>query len=281
MVGERKALERQDVAAALADGPFAAALARGAPLIIVAGSPATVLFATPAALELLAADSCETLETALISAQSPGARRLRRLAETLPIGGAPRRELLRFYSSGAPLSLTLVSARLLGPEGEPWAAISTPLVADEPQATPRQPAPSPPPPAEKFEPPPLDGPVRFLWMLDAEGRFGAIDSALVERLGPNAPRPGETLAELSARARLGSDWMEAVAAQRTFSALHLAWPEPGPRARIVRISGSPAFDRHRAFAGFRGFGVFTGEAVEAPPPPPAPRSRESAAARPA
>jgi hypothetical protein len=117
MVGERKALERQEVAAALAGGPFAAALERGAPLVIAAGSPAAVVFATPAALELMQAGSCQALEAALFSAQSPGARRLRRLAETLPIGGAPRRELLRFYSRGAPLSLTLISARLLGPEG--------------------------------------------------------------------------------------------------------------------------------------------------------------------
>ena len=57
----------------------------------------------------------------------------------------------------------------------------------------------------------------------------------------------------------------------------LAWPEPGPRARIVRISGSPEFDRHRGFAGFRGFGVFTGEAAAAPPPPPAPEVEKAPA----
>jgi len=265
MVGEAKPMAEEEVAAALASGPFAAAWARGAPVVVAVGSPPRASFATPAALALVGVGALADLDAALLAAESPGARRLRRLAEVLTPGGAPRLESLRFYSHGSPLALSLLSARVASPGGAVWLVMAAPFAAAVAESKPED-AGEPAPPAG-FSPPPLDGPVRFLWSLDAAGRFVAPDPALARRLGPNAPEPEETLAALSARLGLGSAWIEAVAARATFSGLRLAWREPGDaRARMIKLSGSPAFDRERAYAGFRGFGVFTGEAVAIEPP---------------
>jgi PAS domain S-box-containing protein len=175
-------------------------------------------------------------------------------------------EQLRFYGAGAPVSLGLFAGRVQGRSGEPWLvlAASAPahcVVAEPPSAlAPPEPEPSPEP---QFVPPPLDGPVRFLWSLDAEGRFRNADPALIRRLGANAPNPGETLAALVARAGLDASWIEAVSARRTFSGLRLEWPESwAARARVAKLSGAPQWDRARAYTGFQGFGVFTGEGVE-------------------
>ena len=200
-------------------------------------------------------------------------------------------EQLRFFSGRSPLLLGLLCARVAGPNGSSF------LVAAAPPSAPVE------APRSGFEvegksladdtaasslaPPPLDGPVRFLWNLSPEGRFGPADPALSARLEWNAPLAGKSAEALCARLGIdrGGAFIQALAARRTFSALRLDWPEPGlARARVALMSGAPQFDRERKFAGFRGFGVFTGESVpidarpsrssapaaqsEEPPPPP-------------
>ena len=175
MIAEANTFAAKEVAAALAGGTFAAALAEGAPLMIVAGEPPHLRFASPAALALIGARSLEALEAALLSAESPGARRIRRLAVILPLGGAPRIERLRFYVNGAALPLGLVAAKTAGADGAPWLVISTPAVgkaeASQMVGKPEVEAP------KGFVAPPLDGPVRFLWALDTENKFVASDPA--------------------------------------------------------------------------------------------------------
>jgi PAS domain S-box-containing protein len=259
-----------EVAAALAGGPFRGAFATGAPLVVVAGAPAKARFATLAALELFETPTLEALNGLLIAAESPGARRLRRLAALGGGRSAPRLEQLRFYGPGAPISLGLFAARIEGQGGEPWlvlAASTKPEPAVAPPSHEEAPALAPEaesPPAEAaFVAPPLDGPVRFLWSLDAEGRFLNADPALTARLGANAPHPDEPLSALIERTALDAGWIEAVNARKTFSGLRLEWPESySAQARIVKLSGAPHWDRARAYAGFQGFGVFTGEGVE-------------------
>ena len=284
-------LNPQQASALLAGGPFAAALAEGAALVIATGHPARIAFATPVGLAMFGAPDLAALEAAVVGAQSPGARRLRQLAQSLAIGGAPRMEQLRFFAGRSPLLLGLLCARVAGPNGSSF------LVAAAPPSAPVE------APRSGFEvegesladdtaasslaPPPLDGPVRFLWNLSPEGRFGPADPVLAARLEWNAPLAGKSAEALCARLGIdrGGAFIQALDARRTFSALRLDWPEPGlARARVALMSGAPQFDRERKFAGFRGFGVFTGESApidarpsrssapaaqsEEPPPPP-------------
>lgn len=244
------AIDEREAAALTAGSPFGAALAGGA-LALAEGAPARAIFATPAALALVGARDLASFNAIMFEAQSPGALRLRRLAETLPLRGAPRLETLRVYVGRLPANLGLAVARLRGGE----------LALAPPADLAREPVLPAEPEAPAFTPPPLDGPIRFLWTLDAENRFGDPDPALAARLGPQAPRAGESLTDFCARIGAAvAPWGERVAAARTFSALRLEWPEAdGRRARIVKLSGAPALDRNRAPLGFRGFGVFTGE----------------------
>ena len=247
--------------------PFAAALATGAPLIVARGQPPRLAFATPSALAAFGVADARELEPILFSGQGFASRRLLRLAAETPVNAAPRLELLRFFVARRPVSLNWLCARLTragesffvageaasrseGAPAESWAAAA---LADE---------------AASFQAPALDGPIRFVWSVGAEGRFAAPDAALRRRLGPNAPREGESLDAFLARTGLDADGDLARAwrAQSTFSALRLAWPEPGgARARIVSLSGAPVFAGARQFLGFRGFGIFTGEAVDLAP----------------
>ncbi len=251
----------KDVAALVAGSPFAERLDRGAPLMVAAGPPARVEFATPAALALFGVGTLGALDALALSAPSPGARRLRLLVETLAKGAPPRMESLRFYASRLPLPVELMCGRIASPQGRDFLIMAAP--PDPGEAKPPESA-GAEPVAEQAPRADIATARRFLWSLDAENRFGQADRALEETLGVHAPRPGETLTALSARVGLDptGDLAEAIAARRTFSALRLGWPEPNRvNARIALISGAPIFDAERRFAGFRGFGLFTGETI--------------------
>ncbi|HEY1945298.1 MAG TPA: ATP-binding protein [Roseiarcus sp.] len=250
-----------DVAALLAGSPFADRLARGAPLIVAVGQPPQVEFATPAVLALFGVASREALEAVVFRAESPGARRLRRLAESLPPGKPPRMESLRFYAGRRALPMGFLCTRIAAMDWQDFLVLATPQAAGE-----AEPAPAVAEVAVPVAPvAPSSAPTqrRFLWSLDAEGRFGAPDAALKHTVGANAPDAGETLDALAARVGLDPDGAlaAALAAHKTFSALRLAWPEAEqPTARIALLSGTPAIDKGR-FVGFRGFGLFTDETV--------------------
>jgi PAS domain S-box-containing protein len=210
-------------------------------------------------------------------------------------------EQLRFFSGRSPILLGLVCARVAGPNGSsflvvaapPSAPVEAPLSGFEVEGDSLAADTA----ASSLAPAPLEGPVRFLWNLNSEGQFGPADPVLAARLGRNAPLAGESAEALCAR--LGIDpagaLIQALDARRTFSALRLDWPEPGlARARVALMSGAPQFDRERKFAGFRGFGVLTGESApvdarpsrstapaaqsEEPPPPSIPAVVETAEA---
>ncbi len=267
-----KPMTAREVAALLADGPFAEAWARGAALTLSGGDPQQLVYASPAALTMFGATSLEALESAIFQSASPGARRLRQLADTLPIGGAPRLEQLRFYRGRLPFACGLVCGRIETPGGGSWLVAVSPAhaagEAPELEPAPEMPAAGAESIAAPFEPAPIVGPVRFVWKLDAEDRFSNIDPALASRLGPHAPLAGESLAQFQARVRLepSDAWSAAVAARATFSALRVEWTEyGGARARVTRISGAPQFDRSRNYAGFLGFGILTPESFERAP----------------
>ena len=115
-------------------------------------------------------------------------------------------------------------------------------------------APAPTPGPIELKPAPAP-PHRFLWSLDGEDRFGAIDPALAAAFGALAPQTGESLANFRERAGFDRDrqFAQMLAARRTFASLPLLWPQiEGERPHVALMSGAPAFDRDRNFAGWRG-----------------------------
>ncbi len=240
----------------LARTPFAAALAKGAPLIVASGDPAHVEFATPAALTAFGVADVGALGRVLFASDNLSSRRLLRLSQDMAVDGPARLELLRFFVDRRPVSVFWLCARVR--RGE-----ETFFVAADPAAAET---------ADRGEPARDDAtssqaPVRFVWRLDRDGRYGATDPKLTEVLGDEAPREGEALDALVARVGLGPEWGENVKARTTFSGLRLAWPEPGREvARVVRLSGAPLFGAAQRYEGVRGFGVFAGERVKMQPP---------------
>jgi PAS domain S-box-containing protein len=243
-------------AARLARTPFALAWEKSAPVVAACGNPPQIAFATAAALQAFGAADAAELQTSLFSADTPSGRRFRRLAVDIPEEAPPRLERLRYVVGRKPVMASWLCARLRRGEQVYFVAAEV-ASAEEPYDLEEASAPTPVRAAPVPAPPPpvvLDPPARFVWRLDAAGRFSAPDAALAERAGPFAPRAGETLEALSERLGLDAAWRERVAARESFSQLALLWPEPpGEHGRVVSLSGAPAA------GGYRGFGLWTGE----------------------
>ncbi|MGE0340852.1 MAG: histidine kinase dimerization/phospho-acceptor domain-containing protein, partial [Xanthobacteraceae bacterium] len=103
-------------------------------------------------------------------------------------------------------------------------------------------------------------PSRFVWQVDAEGRFTNISGDLAEGVGAaQAGRVGEDWAALAARAGIANTdaLLAAVKRRDTWSGVSVLWPVEGTEtARPVDLAALPVFDRDRNFLGYRGFGVF-------------------------
>ncbi len=236
----------------LARTPFAAALAKGAPLWIARGDVPQAVFATPAALAVLEVSDLAAFGQAVLSDAAPSGRRLRKLAAETPPDGPPRLERLRFFVDRKPVARDWLCGRL-NRDGESY------FVAAEPNAA------EAPTPGSEIAP---DASVqRFVWRLDGDDRFGAPDPIAVSRLGASTPRDGETVETMTERVGLDRAFADAVAARATFSRVRTLWPAPEPDAALVtHLSGSPAFGPGEAYQGFRGFGLLTGERVATTPP---------------
>ena len=102
-------------------------------------------------------------------------------------------------------------------------------------------------------------PLRFVWQMDADGRFGVGSDEFVELAGPHTSAAlGRPWSEIAAELNLDptNQVTRAVASQETWSGIVVPWPvddcaEPLP----IELSGLPVFDRDRRFRGYRGFGV--------------------------
>ena len=143
-------------------------------------------------------------------------------------------------------------------------------------------------PATPQAPPAQDGrrdierryPLRFVWHMDAEGRFGIDSGDFLRLAGPRTAqalgRPWNEIARLLAVDPQG-DVAKAVASHDTWSGIVLDWPVDGTdEVFTVELSGLPVFDRNRVFIGYRGFGVCRdarkislAHALRATPSPPA------------
>jgi PAS domain S-box-containing protein len=127
---------------------------------------------------------------------------------------------------------------------------TSPAIAPEPATAPSWPdEPSPSPP---------EHPLRFLWRINAEGRF-SLDAGEFTRLigARTAARFERLMSDIAGLSGLDPDgrFVNAVATHDTWSGITLNWPVDGGDPLPVELSGLPITDRAANFAGYRGFGV--------------------------
>jgi len=140
-------------------------------------------------------------------------------------------------------------------------------------------------------------PLRFVWQMDANGRFAVGSDEFTALVGPRTIAAcGRPWREIAAELKLDPDDQvaRAVARRETWSGIEVSWPIDDSSERlVVELSGLPVFDRDRSFAGYRGFGVCRdvarinqllrvrhGEPIGFMPPPAEARSSEVPAAKP-
>ena len=133
---------------------------------------------------------------------------------------------------------------------------------------------------------------RFVWKIDAEGRFCDVSGEFAEAVGPKAAAiNGVPFTELAERFNLDPDGKiaELLKKRDTWSGKTILWPVEGTRLMVpVDLAALPTYTRSRDFDGFRGFGIVRlADAVTdpngigltfGPAPAPADAEDESAAA---
>jgi PAS domain S-box-containing protein len=148
-----------------------------------------------------------------------------------------------------------------------------PPVLEQPPAAESPPADELPPPLQTIEPRPhpipvppwLDEaphprrhPLRFMWQMDAEGRFLLGSDEFTRLIGARtAASLGRLWSEIAEVFGLDPEGRvaKAIATRDTWSGIALDWPVDGGARLRVELSGLPMFDRARNFVGYRGFGV--------------------------
>ncbi|MDQ2954520.1 MAG: ATP-binding protein, partial [Pseudomonadota bacterium] len=102
-------------------------------------------------------------------------------------------------------------------------------------------------------------PLRFVWQMDADGRFSIGSDEFIELVGPTiAAALGKPWNEIAAVFGIDpkGDVARAVASRDTWSGVTVAWPvEESDERLTVEMSGLPIYDRERVYRGYRGFGV--------------------------
>jgi PAS domain S-box-containing protein len=154
----------------------------------------------------------------------------------------------------APAAESIPTSPLLSEE--PAAPTISTVPQDEPVAEPAfvaPPAPHDPPVAERRHP------LRFVWHMDADGRFVVGSDEFVELVGPRTmAAAGRLWSEIAGELNLDPDHQvaRAIATQETWSGIVVPWPvDDSDDPLTVELSGLPVFDRDRSFRGYRGFGV--------------------------
>jgi PAS domain S-box-containing protein len=145
----------------------------------------------------------------------------------------------------------------------PPAAPTTPVAKPaDPPARPARPAieDRPVPPLRIDVPiPERRHPLRFVWQMDATGRFTLGSDEFAEVIGPSvAIAMGRPWKEITEELALDPEGQvaRAVATRDTWSGITVSWPVEGSAERLkVELSGLPIYDRNRNFQGYRGFGV--------------------------
>lgn len=125
-----------------------------------------------------------------------------------------------------------------------------------PQAAPTTSGMVEPPSAEP--PAPRQHPLRFLWQMDAEGRFVLATSEFIRLIGAHtAARFGRPWREIADEFALDPEGRvaQALESHDTWAGITVNWPADGGEHLPVELAGLPVYDHERNFAGFKGFGV--------------------------
>ncbi|KRQ17182.1 PAS domain-containing sensor histidine kinase [Bradyrhizobium manausense] len=105
---------------------------------------------------------------------------------------------------------------------------------------------------------PRQHPLRFLWQMDAQGRFVLGSDEFIRLIGAHtASRFGRPWREIAEEFALDPDGRvaQALASHDTWAGITVNWPADGGEHLPVELAGLPVYDRARNFAGFKGFGV--------------------------
>ena len=137
------------------------------------------------------------------------------------------------------------------------AATSAAIAAATLRVTPSQPASSAAAPHDEAAD--RRHPLRFVWQMDAEGRFVVGSDEFIELIGPRTTAAfGRLWSEIATALELDPENQvtRAIATRETWSGIGIAWPVDESSERLpVELSGLPVFDRDRNFCGYRGFGI--------------------------
>jgi PAS domain S-box-containing protein len=106
---------------------------------------------------------------------------------------------------------------------------------------------------------PQGRPIRFVWKIDAEGRFSEISEEFAAAVGPHASAiAGERFGDVAARFDLDPDGKigDLLRRRDTWSGKTILWPVEGTSLVVpVDLAALPTYSRNREFDGFRGFGI--------------------------
>ncbi|MDL2401503.1 ATP-binding protein, partial [Rhizobium mayense] len=110
---------------------------------------------------------------------------------------------------------------------------------------------------------------RFVWRIDAEGRFSEVSREFAEAVGPHATKvTGVAFADIAKHFNLDPDGKiaELLARRDTWSGRTIYWPVEKTSLMVpVDLAALPTYTRSRDFDGFRGFGVVRlSDAIEDP-----------------
>jgi PAS domain S-box-containing protein len=101
-------------------------------------------------------------------------------------------------------------------------------------------------------------PLRFMWQMDADGRFSISRDEFTHLIGVRtAAGFGRLWSEITETFGLDPKgrMARAIATRNTWSGITLNWPVDGGSRLPVELSGLPIYDAARNFIGYRGFGV--------------------------
>ena len=139
---------------------------------------------------------------------------------------------------------------------------ASPAAAETPATTEARAPPSLPVDAAPWfdepSPHPRRYPLRFMWQMDADGRFSISRDEFTHLIGVRtAAGFGRLWSEIAETFGLDPDGRvaKAIAARNTWSGITVQWPVDDGDRLPVELSGLPIYDGARNFIGYRGFGV--------------------------
>ena len=140
--------------------------------------------------------------------------------------------------------------------GEALDAIPGPQAANPSPSLPEAPALATP--HETTAPHPHRYPLRFMWQMDADGRFSLGSDVFTRLIGVRTAagfgRPWQEIAQVFGLDPEGLV-VKAIATRESWSGITLDWPVDDGSRLPVELSGLPIHDLNRDFVGYRGFGI--------------------------